>query len=106
LVGYYTIAKRLHSDPKTKRDGNPYWKWIEAYVADEYVDAVRVGSGENEQPSPMSTKFNTCKELIEKSAPFQSPSRIGESVKIFIHATKLETGFWSMGIVPGRSGGS
>jgi hydroxymethylpyrimidine/phosphomethylpyrimidine kinase / thiaminase len=106
LLGYYIIAKRLHSDSKTKRDGNPYWKWIEAYVADEYLDAVRVGSGENEKPTPMPAKFNKCKELIEKSATLQSPSRIGELVKIFIYATKLETCFWSMGIGPSRSGGS
>ncbi len=47
LVGYGEIAKRLHADCKTKRDGNIYWKWIETYIADDYSEAVRVGSGEN-----------------------------------------------------------
>jgi thiaminase len=46
LIGYGDIAKRLHSDPKTKREGNIYWKWIENYVADDYTEAVQVGSGD------------------------------------------------------------
>lgn len=46
LIGYGAIARRLYEDPKTKREGNVYWKWIENYVADDYVEAVVVGSGE------------------------------------------------------------
>lgn len=45
LIGYGEIAKRLHADPTTKREGNIYWKWIENYVADDYTEAVKVGSG-------------------------------------------------------------
>ena len=45
LIGYGHIAKRLYADPNTKRQGNIYWKWIENYVADDYSEAVRVGSG-------------------------------------------------------------
>lgn len=45
LIGYGEIAKRLYADPKTKREGNIYWKWIENYVADDYTEAVKVGSG-------------------------------------------------------------
>ncbi|KAG4027765.1 hypothetical protein MFRU_027g00580 [Monilinia fructicola] len=85
LIGYGEIAKRLHADPKTKREGNIYWKWIENYVADDYTEAVKVGSA-----------------LLEKHAVLQSPHRIEELVKIFIHATKMETGFWDMGGGGGR----
>jgi thiaminase len=46
LIGYGEIAKKLHADPKTKRERNIYWKWIENYVADDYQEAVRVGSCE------------------------------------------------------------
>ncbi|KAE9374465.1 hypothetical protein N431DRAFT_437888 [Stipitochalara longipes BDJ] len=81
LLGYFIIAKRLYSDPKTKRNGNLYWKWVLSYVADEYSEAVRVGS-----------------DLIERFATLQSPHRIEELVSIFIRATQLETGFWNMGI--------
>ncbi|KAL3425463.1 phosphomethylpyrimidine kinase [Phlyctema vagabunda] len=80
LIGYMHIAKRLFADPKSKREGNIYWKWIEAYVAENYEEEVRIGS-----------------EVLEKYAVLQSPSRIEELAKIFIHATNMETGFWNMG---------
>jgi thiaminase len=47
LLVYSIIAKRLYSDPQTKRDGNVYWKWILSYVADDYSEAVRVGSSKS-----------------------------------------------------------
>lgn len=46
LLGYGAIAKRLHADPRSKREGNIYWTWIENYVAEDYVTAVKTGSGE------------------------------------------------------------
>ncbi|TDZ29092.1 putative hydroxymethylpyrimidine/phosphomethylpyrimidine kinase 2 [Colletotrichum spinosum] len=79
LLGYWAVAKQLHGDVKSKRDGNTYWKWIENYVADDYVQAVKTGS-----------------ELIERHAVLQSPSSIERLVKVFIHATKMEIGFWEM----------
>ncbi|KAI0145876.1 Phosphomethylpyrimidine kinase-domain-containing protein [Hypoxylon sp. NC0597] len=79
LLGYGAIAKQLHGDPRTKTEGNTYWKWILNYVAEDYVQAVQTGA-----------------DLIEKHAVLQSPSRIEELVKIFIHATKMEIGFWEM----------
>jgi len=45
LLGYGVIARRLYDDPKTKRDGNTYWKWIENYVANDYTEAVSLGCG-------------------------------------------------------------
>jgi thiaminase len=48
LIGYGAIAKRLYHDEKTTmRTGNPYWKWIENYVAEDYADAVRIGCGKS-----------------------------------------------------------
>ncbi|KAI0840649.1 Phosphomethylpyrimidine kinase-domain-containing protein [Hypoxylon sp. FL0890] len=79
LLGYGAIAKQLHGDPRTKIEGNMYWKWILNYVAEDYVQAVQTGSA-----------------LMEKHAVLHSPSRIEELVKIFIHATKMEIGFWEM----------
>ena len=32
-------------EKETLREGNRYWKWIENYVADDYTEAVRLGSG-------------------------------------------------------------
>ncbi|KAL2020373.1 hypothetical protein VTK56DRAFT_8502 [Thermocarpiscus australiensis] len=79
LLGYGVIAKQLHADGRSKRAGNTYWTWIQNYVADDYVAAVKTGS-----------------ELLERHAVLQSPGRIEELVKIFIHATKMEIGFWEM----------
>jgi thiaminase len=45
LIGYGAIAQRLYTEEKTLRDGNRYWKWIENYVAEDYTEAVRLGSG-------------------------------------------------------------
>jgi thiaminase len=45
LIGYAVIARRLYDDPKTKREDNMYWQWIENYVADDYSEAVNIGSG-------------------------------------------------------------
>ncbi|KAK4062418.1 hypothetical protein Trihar35433_9239 [Trichoderma harzianum] len=79
LLGYGAVAKMLHAHAATVREGNTYWDWIENYNADDYVEAVRLGS-----------------ELIEKNIRLQSPSRIEELIKIFVHATKMEIGFWEM----------
>lgn len=81
LLGYGIIARRLWDDPQTVREqGNRYWKWIQNYVADDYRAAVEAGEA-----------------ILEKYAVLQSPSQIESLVKIFIHATKMETGFWDMG---------
>jgi thiaminase len=45
LLGYGIIANRLHADPKTKREGNIYWTWIENYVSEDYTEAVKLGTG-------------------------------------------------------------
>ncbi|KAL3474879.1 DNA polymerase family B-domain-containing protein [Aspergillus californicus] len=86
LIGYGAIAQRLYTEEKTLREGNPYWKWIENYVAEDYTEAVRLGS-----------------ELLETHMRKISPSRVDELVKIFIRATELEINFWDMGIGNGTA---
>ncbi|KAK4650867.1 trifunctional hydroxymethylpyrimidine kinase/phosphomethylpyrimidine kinase/thiaminase [Podospora pseudocomata] len=79
LLGYGDIAKRLFSDPRSKRGGNVYWAWIKNYVEDDYLLALKTGS-----------------DLLERHAVLQSPARIDELASIFIHATKMEIAFWEM----------
>ncbi|ROT42078.1 phosphomethylpyrimidine kinase THI20 [Sodiomyces alkalinus F11] len=79
LLGYGAVGKQLHADPATVRQENTFWPWIENYVAEDYVAAVRTGS-----------------ELMEKHAAAVSPSGLERLVEIFIHATKMEIGFWEM----------
>ncbi|KAF7192336.1 putative hydroxymethylpyrimidine/phosphomethylpyrimidine kinase 2 [Pseudocercospora fuligena] len=85
LLGYGMIARRLKKMQETNPPETPnrYLTWINNYVAEDYTAAVKKG----------------C-ELIEKHAFKQSPYRIEELVKIFIHATKMETGFWEMASAP------
>lgn len=41
FIGYDVIAQRLYKDSKTARGHqNKYWKWIETYVSDDYVETV------------------------------------------------------------------
>ncbi|CAM1510002.1 Fc.00g003370.m01.CDS01 [Cosmosporella sp. VM-42] len=79
LLGYGAVAKMLHAHADTKREDNTYWAWIENYNAEDYVEAVKLGSV-----------------LLEKHIVLQSPSRIEELIRIFIHALKMEIGFWEM----------
>ncbi|KAL5412950.1 hypothetical protein PMIN03_004020 [Paraphaeosphaeria minitans] len=81
LIGYGIIARRLYDDPNTVREGSKYWKWIETYVAEDYLEAMQVG-----------------RDLIEAHARKQSSARIDELARIFIHATTMEKGFWDMGL--------
>ncbi|RMY35279.1 hypothetical protein D0865_13953 [Hortaea werneckii] len=81
LLGYGMIAQRLHEMQVTNppKQPNRYLSWINNYIAEDYTEAVKKG-----------------RDLIEKHAVKQSPSRVEELVAIFIHATKMETGFWNM----------
>jgi len=45
LLGYGVLAEQLHKDPRSVRETNPYWKWIENYVAEDYVTAMKTGKG-------------------------------------------------------------
>ncbi|KAF4471420.1 hydroxymethylpyrimidine phosphomethylpyrimidine kinase 2 [Fusarium albosuccineum] len=84
LLGYGAAAKMLHDHEKTLRENNTYWAWIKNYNEDDYVRAVRLGSGK------------PCVDLLEKHIQLQSPARIEELVKIFIRGLELEIGFWEM----------
>ncbi|PHH82861.1 hypothetical protein CDD82_4499 [Ophiocordyceps australis] len=81
LLGYAAVAAALDSSPSTVRGhaNNPYWAWIQNYLADDYCRAVESGS-----------------RFIEDQMHLQSPSRIQEYINTFIHATRMEIGFWEM----------
>ncbi|KAK0646694.1 Phosphomethylpyrimidine kinase-domain-containing protein [Cercophora newfieldiana] len=97
LLGYGVLAEQLHKDPNSNRESNPYWDWIENYVADDYVTAVKTGRGKSRSAKGERTGADDeLAELLERHAMLQGPSRIEELVKIFIHATKMEVAFWEM----------
>jgi len=49
LLGYHVIAERLHklqaSHPPSRP--NPYRTWIDNYLAEDYIEAVKKGRGES-----------------------------------------------------------
>ncbi|RDA86257.1 hypothetical protein CP532_5088 [Ophiocordyceps camponoti-leonardi (nom. inval.)] len=79
MLGYAAAARMLRDDPGTRMDGNPYREWIRNYTGDDSSGAVA-----------------QCSRQLEDMMLSVSPSRVEELVCIFIHATKMEMGFWNM----------
>lgn len=49
ILGYGAVAEQLHRSPRSKKENNLYWAWIENYRADDFVTAVRTASGKQQQ---------------------------------------------------------
>jgi len=74
LLGYGAIARRIHSEASasTPTTQNPYQKWIDTYIGEDYAEAERVGS-----------------ELLERGAVGLSRAGLEEAVEVFVGATKV-----------------
>ena len=81
-VGYAEIGYRLLHDPATLRDGNPYWAWITTYGGDEFQENARKQVHKLDQLSH--SRFNA--------------ERMDSLCQTFRMATRLEIGFWQMGL--------
>ena len=89
VMGYGEIGQALAEDPATVMDGNPYRSWIETYAGTDYQEVTRAAA-----------------EQLERVAA----RRIGDDVmgsgrwpalaETFKIATRLEIGFWDMGLSP------
>jgi thiaminase/transcriptional activator TenA len=82
VVGYGVIAERLARDANTVRDGNPYADWIDMYSGEDYQDVVRAAVAR-----------------IDKLADRRGGmARFEQIARTFQAATRLEAGFWQMGL--------
>jgi thiaminase (transcriptional activator TenA) len=81
LVGYAECGQRLLTDPATRRDGNPYDQWINAYAGAEYRAAV-------------CDAIATLDRLGQEAG---ASVRYPQLLATFMAATRLETAFWDMG---------
>ena len=81
-IGYGVIGSALAADPKTKREGNPYDPWISMYSGTEYLDGVRAATAQLER-------------VFEARG---GTARIDQLTATFRAATRLESGFWQMGL--------
>ncbi|THH13095.1 hypothetical protein EW146_g7093 [Bondarzewia mesenterica] len=88
LIGYGEVGlwlKREASKPDSwvKLEGNPYVRWIDDYAGEEYQDAVRKGIARIEAMA---------------AADPPSPKRFEEWRLVWEKCTRLEKGFWDMGL--------
>ena len=82
VVGYAEIGMTLAASPKTRRDGNPYWDWIEMYAGNAYQ---AVAAGER----AMLDRLGTAR---------GAEARLPLLQRIFDDAVRLETAFWDMAL--------
>ena len=81
-VGYAEIGQRLINDPATKKEGNPYWSWIETYGGDEFLEGA----------------IKQVEFLNALAESRFSEKRLPSLQQTFKNATVLEIGFWQMGM--------
>lgn len=89
VLGYGEIGARLLADPQTRLDGNPYREWIEAYGGVEYQEVAEAAGKQLDRVARNRLGAD----------PTRSP-RWGSLSRTFQTATRLEAGFWTMGLTP------
>lgn len=81
-VGYGLIGSALAGNPATRRLGNPYDAWISMYSGEEYLGLVR----------------DAVRQLDDVARARGGDARMDALTETFRAATRLETGFWQMGL--------
>ena len=82
VVGYGEIGSALKADPATRLDGNPYRDWIEMYASDDYRQVVE----------------GAVDQLDRLARSRLTEARRPKLQHLFRQATRLEAGFWQMGL--------
>jgi thiaminase/transcriptional activator TenA len=82
ILGYGEIGARLAADPATLRSGNRYARWIDMYAGSEYQRVAR----------------DHAVALDRLWASRAGDGRFDTLARIFGQATRLEAGFWQMGL--------
>ncbi len=82
VIGYAEIGTWLAENAAAKGDDNPYQEWIDTYAADDYQEVAWAHAAQLDR-------------LLERRG---GPGRIDSLVRTFGDATRLEVGFWQMGV--------
>lgn len=82
VVGYAEIGSWLADNATVKGDDNPYQEWINTYADDDYQEVAWSHAGQLDR-------------LLERRG---GPGRMKNLQRTFAEATRLEVGFWQMGI--------
>nr|MDJ0983875.1 thiaminase II [Kiloniellales bacterium] len=89
VLGYGEIGRALLADPATRQEDNPYRDWIEVYGGEEYQEVAAAALAQLERVARARLG----------AAPPESP-RWPALAATFRSATRLEVGFWDMGLAP------
>ncbi len=92
VLGYGEIGKHLLSDPAIPLEANPYRDWIEAYGGPEYQEVAEAAAAQIERVARRRLG----------GEPDEAP-RWASLSRTFQTATRLEIGFWDMGLTPTKS---
>ena len=82
MIGYAVIGRRLASIPGALAASNPYAPWIAEYSAEGYQQVAAA----------------TVDHLDALSGGAMGEARLGQIVRIFRQASRLEAAFWQMGL--------
>lgn len=89
-LGYAEIGRRLAAAPETKWDSNPYREWIELYAGEEFQEGAAAAAAQMDRVARQ-------RGIGE---PATASSRWPFLAENFRTATRLEIGFWEMGLHP------
>ena len=87
VVGYAEIGLWLAADADSKRDNNPYGDWIETYSGESYQSVARAAIEQLDRVAARRVGSDLSARLPALEATFEA-------------ATRLEIGFWDMGLEP------
>ncbi len=89
VLGYAEIGVRLKADPGTMLASNPYRDWIEMYGGEDYQEVARAAAAQLERVAAR-----------RLGAQVAASPRWSALARTFETATRLEIGFWDMGLNP------
>ena len=84
------IGEALAEDPATVKNGNPYLPWIETYAGKDYQEVAQAAADQLERVAARRIGDNVM-----------GSGRWPALAETFKGATRLEIGFWDMGLNPG-----
>ena len=87
VMGYAEIGSRLADEHIEGMENNPYRPWIEMYASSEYQQAAAGAYGQLERVA-----------MSRLGEDYQNSGRWKDLCNTFSTATRLEAGFWEMGI--------
>jgi thiaminase/transcriptional activator TenA len=82
VIGYAEIARERMADPATTRDGNPYREWLDMYAGAEYQNLA------GDAAAALDGQFSRR----------GGEGRLPALAASFATASRLEAGFWQMGL--------